>query len=99
MVSLEFFFTLSLYECGLSVWWGRTQEMASISPGQTQLGQPMPTCQCAGLEGRAKKEAQERSQTLAGIQLFTIHCITTVCWEQLPRLVLVKYKTGSFLLI
>lgn len=58
---------------------------AATLPAQRQLGQPVLSHQCAGLEDRAKEQGQERSQTVAGIWLFTI----TSPWyavEQLPRL-------------
>lgn len=80
-------------------WRGRTQEMApTSSPGQGQLGQPVQEHQCAGLEDRAKEQAQERSQASADIWLFTI-MLPRYAVEQLPRLFFVKYKTGSCLFI
>ena len=98
-VSLAFFCSLSLYECSPTTRWGKTQEVApTSSPGQRRLGQPVLARQCTGLEDRAKEQAQERSQTSAGIQLFTI-TLPRYAAEQLPRLFFVRYKTGSCLFI
>lgn len=72
--------------------------MAPISPGQRQLGRPVTARQSDGLEDRAKEQTQERSETLAGILLFTI-TLPQYAAEQLPRLFFVKYKTGSCLFI